>query len=132
SLTINPVVYTQIKVSGTGTTLNMNPGVYVILGGGFAVSNSASVNGQGVMIYNTGSGSTFGAISLSSSGKINLSAPTSPPYPGGSAGVLIFQPYANTRALSFNASSVVGLNGTIYAPAALLSLGGSATWKTSA
>jgi hypothetical protein len=133
SMTINPGVYSQIKVSGTGTTLTMNPGVYIIAGGGFSVSNSANVMGTGVMIYNTGSnfpnaGGTFGAISLGSSGNIALSGPTSGTY----AGILIFQARDNTRAISLNAKSVVGLNGTIYAPAALLSLGGSATWKTPA
>jgi hypothetical protein len=132
-MTISQGVYTQINVSGTGTTLIMNPGVYIIAGGGFSVSNSANVTGTGVMIYNAGSsfpnaGGTFGAISLGSSGNIGLSAPTTGTY----AGILIFQSRDNTRAISLNAKSVVGLNGTIYAPAALLSLGGSATWKTPA
>src|SRR5262249_50389629 len=77
SLTINPGVYGQISVSGTGTSLILNPGVYIIEGGGFSVTNSASVTGSGVMIYNAGSnfpaaGGTFGSISLSSSGTINL------------------------------------------------------------
>ena len=108
----------------------MNPGIYIISGGGFSVGNSANVNGVGVMIYNTGSnfpntGGTFGAISFGSSGKINLSAPTTGPY----AGILIFQSRDNTRALSLNASSAVGVNGTVYAPTALLSLGGSASLK---
>jgi hypothetical protein len=133
SLTINPGIYSQIAVSGTGTTLNMNPGVYVITGGGFSVSNSASVNGSGVLIYNAGSnfpatGRTFGAIMLGSSGAINLSGPSSGPY----AGVLIFQSRDNTATLSLNASAAVGLNGTIYAPSALLSLGGSSQLKTPA
>src|SRR5439155_2388523 len=83
-----------------------------------------------VMIYNAGSnfpnaGGTFGAISLGSSGKINLSAPTAGAY----AGILIFQSRDNTRALSLNAGSIVGINGTVYAPAALLSLGGSSSLK---
>jgi hypothetical protein len=115
SLTINPGVYTQISVSGNGTTLTMNPGVYVITSGGFSVSNSANVSGTGVVIYNAG----LGAVSLGSSGNISLTAPMSGPY----AGVLLFQARNNTATLSLNAQSAVGLNGTIYAPAALLSLG---------
>jgi hypothetical protein len=125
SKTIDPGVYSQISVSGNGTTLNMNPGVYVITGGGFTVSNSANVSGAGVVIYNAGSnfpsaGGTFGAVVLGSSGTISLSAPTSGPYTGFP---LIFQARDNTQTLSLNAQSAVGLNGTIYAPAALLSLG---------
>jgi hypothetical protein len=124
SLTINPGVYAQISVSGNGTTLSMNPGVYIIKGGGFTVSNSANVSGAGVVIYNAGSkfpaaGGTFGAVSLGSSGTVSLSAPTSGPY----TGVLIFQARDNSATLSLNAQSEVGLNGVIYAQAALLSLG---------
>ena len=40
--------------SGNGR-LTMNPGVYVIAGGGFSVSGNGSVTGTGVMIYNAGS-----------------------------------------------------------------------------
>jgi hypothetical protein len=133
SATINPGIYTSITVSGTGTSLTMNPGIYVIAGGGFSVSNSANVTGSGVMIYNAGSnfpksGGTFGSISLASSGSISLSAPTTGTY----AGILIFQSRDNTQALSLNASSVVGVNGIIYAPAALLSLSGSSQLKSPA
>jgi hypothetical protein len=132
SLTINPGTYTQIKVSGTGTVLTMNPGIYIIAGGGFSVSNSAQVQGLGVTIYNAGSNilpnsgtATFGAISLGSSGAIGLSAPTTGPY----AGILIFQSRDNTQTMSLGASSVTGLSGTIYAPSALLSLSGGASLK---
>jgi hypothetical protein len=133
SLIINPGVYSQISVSGNTTVLTMNPGVYVITGGGFSVSNSASVSGTGVVIYNAGSnfpaaGGTFGALSLGSSGLVSLTAPTNGPY----AGILLFQASDNTRSLSLNASAVIGLSGTIYAPAALLSLGGSSQLETPA
>ena len=53
SLTINPGVYAQVNVSGG--KLIMSAGVYIISGGGFAVTSSGSVTGAGVMIYNTGS-----------------------------------------------------------------------------
>jgi hypothetical protein len=133
SQTINPGIYTQIKVSGTGTSLVMNPGVYIIAGGGFSVANSASVTGSGVLIYNAGSnfpnsGGTFGGISLGSSGTIGLSAATTGTY----AGVLIFQSRDNTRALSLNAAAAVGIAGTIYAPAAQLTLGGSSQLRSPA
>jgi hypothetical protein len=130
SLTINPGRYSSIKVSGNGTVLTMNPGVYVITGGGFSVSNAASVSGNGVLIYNAGSsypnaGGSFAAVSLGSSGTVNLSAPTTGTY----AGVLIFQSRDNTLALSMNAGSSVGLNGAIYAANALVTLSGSAQFK---
>jgi hypothetical protein len=131
SQTINPGIYTQIRVSGNGTQLTLNPGVYVIKGGGLSVANSSRLIGNGVTIYNAGSnypnpGGAFGAISLASSATINLSAPTSGVY----TGVLIFQARDNSRTLSLNASSVVGLNGMIYAPAALLSVSGSSVLRS--
>jgi streptogramin lyase len=126
SYTINPGIYSQINVSGSAN-LTMNPGIYIIEGGGVAISGGASVTGTGVLIYNAGSnypnsGGSFGGITLSGSGAFNLSAPNSGPY----AGVLIFQSRQNTRALSISGSILTGLNGTIYAPSALLSLSGDA------
>ena len=35
--------------------LTLNPGIYVIAGGGISVTGNASVTGTGVMIYNAGS-----------------------------------------------------------------------------
>jgi CSLREA domain-containing protein len=124
SMTINPGIYTQIAISGNAS-VTLNPGVYIIKGGGLAVSGGASIAGTGVMIYNAGSnypnsGGSFGGITLSGSGTFNLSAPASGPY----AGVLIFQSRQNTRALSISGSIMTGLNDTIYAPNALLSLSG--------
>jgi hypothetical protein len=133
SLTINPGVYTSIKVSGTGTVLTMNPGVYVIKGGGFSVANASSVTGAGVVLYNAGSnypnaGGSFAAVSLGSSGTINLAAPKTGTY----AGLLIFQARDNPLGMSLNAGSAIGLNSIIYAPNALLSVSGSAQLKVSA
>ncbi len=137
SLTIGPGVYTQIQVSGNGT-LMMNagpggtPGIYIIEGGGFTVTGSGSVTGSNIFIYNTGSnypnpGGTFGGITLSGNGKLNLSAPTSGPY----TGILIFQSRANTRALSLSGNALAGLSGVVYASNALLTLSGNAQLNTS-
>jgi hypothetical protein len=133
SLTIQPGIYTTIQASGKGTVLTLNPGVYVIKGGGLSVSNSASISGSGVMIYNAGSnfpnaGGTFGAISLTSTGTVSLAAPTSGTY----AGVLFFQARDNTQSISLTANATVGLSGTLYAPAAQLVINGSGQLRTAA
>jgi hypothetical protein len=133
SLTIQPGVYTQIQVSGKGTVLTLSPGIYVLKGGGLSVSNSASINGSGVVVYNAGSnfpnpGGTFGAISLSGSGTFGLAAPTSGTY----AGVLFFQARDNTQAISLTANAAVGLAGTLYAPAAQLVINGGGQLRTAA
>src|SRR5207248_7647363 len=105
--------------SGTGTKLILNPGIYIIQGGGLAISSSASISGSGVMIYNAGSkfpalGGSFGGISLTGSGSFSLTSPTSGTY----AGILIFQERDNAASLSLSANAGLGLSGTIYAPAA--------------
>ncbi len=118
--TIKPGIYSQITVSGNAV-LTMNAGTYIIEGGGFTVSGNAAVSGSGVLIFNAGSnypssGGNFGAITLSGNGDVSLTPPATGPY----AGILIFQPAANTQALTFSGNAMAGMAGTIYAPAAQL------------
>ncbi len=125
--TIKPGIYSEIAVSGSAS-LTMNPGLYIIEGGGFQVSGAGAVTGTGVTIYNTNSkfpstGGTTGAISLSGSGTIKLTPATTGSY----AGVLFIQPAANTQVLSFSGASMAGVSGTIYAPSAQLAESGSAS-----
>jgi hypothetical protein len=124
SLTINPGVYSSIKVAGNGSLI-LNPGVYVLAGGDFSVSGNGNVSGTGVTIYNGGAnsnpGHTFGGISLSGNGIFRITAPTAGTY----ANVLIFQARDNTRALSLSGNAMQGITGIIYAPAALLTMSGN-------
>jgi hypothetical protein len=136
TMTINPGVYPSIAVSGSGSLI-LSPGVYVIAGGGFSVSGSASVTvasgsnsvtGHGVLIYNAGgnfpaAGGNFGGISLTGSGTINLTTPDQGTY----AGITIFQARDNIRAISLSGHGTALLGGgAIYAPAALLAVNGQA------
>src|SRR3984957_5971648 len=108
----------------------MNPGVYVIAGGGFTVSGNGNISASGVTIYNAGSaypntGGSFGAINLSGNGKLTLSAPTTGTY----AGLGIFQSRDNTQALSLSGNNLTGITGSIYAANAQLTLSGNAQLK---
>jgi hypothetical protein len=129
--TINPGIYSQIALS-VGASLTMNPGLYIIEGGGFSVVGNATVTGSGVTIVNAGSNypnsaGTFGPITLSSNGTISLSPPTTGPY----AGVLFFQPAANAQVLTFSGNATAGVIGTIYAPSAQLSQSANSQINTS-
>jgi hypothetical protein len=126
SHTLKPGVYSQIAVSGSAT-VTLNPGTYIIEGGGLTVTNGGSISGAGVFLYNAGSnypssGGTFGGITLSGSGTLSLTAPTSGPY----AGVVIYQSPQNTRGISLSNSASGGITGVIYAKNALLTLSGNA------
>jgi hypothetical protein len=52
NVTLDPGIYSQIKI--TGGTVTFNPGIYVVKGGGISITNNAIVTGKGVMFYNTG------------------------------------------------------------------------------
>jgi hypothetical protein len=121
---LSPGIYSQISISG-GAKVTLNPGVYIIEGGGLTVSGGASLTGSGILIYNTGSkypnaGGSYGAITLSGSGMVNLSAATGP-----YAGIVIDQDPKNTQTLTLS-GSVLAITGTVYAPKAQLVLSGNA------
>ncbi len=125
SKTIDPGIYSQITVSGNAS-LKLNPGTYIIEGGGLAVSGNANLSGSGVLIVNAGSkypnsGGTYGSISLSGNGSYNLS----PSSTGAYSGIAIFQPRDNGSAFTLS-SNASGITGVIYAPAAQLTESGNA------
>jgi hypothetical protein len=129
SYPLKPGIYSQISASGTAS-LSLSPGLYLIEGGGFTITGGASVSGSGVTIYNTVStypkaGGNYGGITLSGSGTFSLTAATTATA-GAYPGILVDQPRANTRALSLAGNGVAGLNGTIYAPTAQVTVSGNA------
>jgi hypothetical protein len=125
--TLNPGTYTSIAASGTATSVTLNPGIYILEGGGLSISGTAVVSGNGVMLYNTsskypGSGGSYGSIALSG-GTLNLTAATTGSY----AGVVIFQDRSNTKSLKLSGSALVeGTGNIVYVPDALVSLSNSA------
>src|SRR5207244_2717798 len=121
SRTILPGAYPSIEVAGTGS-LTMSPGVYTIQGGGFKVSGQASVTGTGVSIVNTtGSGGTVPAFNISGQGSFNLTPTTS----GMLAGILLYQPSANTARISISGNGTLGMSGIVYAPSAQVNVSGN-------
>ena len=115
SATVSPGVYCGgITVTGAAT-LNLNPGNYILNGGGLTVSNSGTLNGTHVMFYNTASGSyTIAPISIQGSAIATLSAPSSGTYQG----IVFFQDRSQTYAsANVIANSGTGLiTGTYYFP----------------
>ena len=106
--------------------MTLNPGVYVIAGGGLSVSGHATLTGNGVLIYVAGSnypgaGGSFGGVTLSGAAAVSLTPASTGTY----AGITLFQARDNNRALSFGSSAQEGINGFVYAPKALLTLSGS-------
>jgi hypothetical protein len=126
---LSPGIYSQISASGNAS-LVLSGGLYIIDGGGLAVSSNASITGSGVTIINAGSnypntGGTYGAISLSGNGTYNLTPATGGSY----AGIVIYQPRDNSKAITITCNAS-GITGTIYAPTAQLAESGNAQLDT--
>jgi len=89
---------------GARFDVTMNPGTYIMNGGGFQMTDTwgEAVYGNGVTIYNTGTGTgacttCYGPVSTLFAGNTTLSAPTSGTYEG----ILYFQDPLNTQTASF-------------------------------
>jgi hypothetical protein len=120
--TLQPGVYRGgIHVTGL-TTVVMNPGVYILEGGGFQVSGAATVTGLGVVVYNSTGGHAPGPIRVSGLGKVVLTAPTSGPYQG----INFFQHRGLTLPVEITGSGLTTITGTVYAPKAAVTLTGTA------
>ncbi len=122
NVTLSPGVYCggmNFAGSSANTVATFEPGIYILDGGGLAVSGGDhTFNGTGVMFYNTSStGSDFKSIQFSFFNTMNFSAPTSGTY----AGILFFQdpsPESAAAGVKFVVSggNVTNFDGAIYFP----------------
>lgn len=83
-----------LTISGNAD-VEFEPGVYIIKDGPFNVSDTASIVGEGVTFFLTGSGSTF---NLGAGTTIDLSAPETGP----TAGLLIYEDQSVPFNFDFN------------------------------
>ena len=103
-------------------TRTLNPGVYIMEGGGFQVSGAATVTGLGTMIYNTSGAFPAGPISITGLGKIITTAPAAGTYQG----IGIFQDRAVNQTITVSGVGIgSSIGGTVYAPAAHVDLTGA-------
>ena len=110
------VCYDGLSVSGS-SAVTLTPGLYII-NGGFSMTGSGTITGTDVTFYLA---APNGSASLSGSGSLNISAPTSGTYNG----ILFFEDPNDSNAMSITGSTGSTLSGIFYAPNAALSLSGS-------
>jgi hypothetical protein len=132
TVTITPGTYCGgITISGTVTDVIFSPGVYVLLDGGLSVNGSMTVSGSGVTFFNTYTRiAKYGAISITGSGTVTLTAPTSGQY----AALLFYQDPSVPWSAS-NGSTIAGganstYNGIIYFPTTDLTYTGNSSTST--
>jgi len=124
NVTLEPGVYRNgISVSGSGS-LTLSPGIYYMDGGGFSFSGQGSLQGEGVMIYNSPGNGNGGGIDVSGQGSLILHGPTSGQYKG----LTMFQDRTSTVPGNVQGSGGGGttdITGTFYFANALLKVGGN-------
>ena len=110
-----------MRVGNTGSeTFVMQPGVYVMAGGGFDFNSQAKISGTGVTIYNTtgaasgvpGCNASFSPFSINGQAEVTLSAPTN----GSLEGIVIFQDRSvvSSSNNTINGGATTHFNGAIY------------------
>ena len=127
---LNPGVYCSGITINSGT-ITLNPGVYVLAGGGLTVSSNAVLTGSGVMFYNTTG--EWGSIcpttnypikpmTVSGGGTTKISAPTS----GTWVGMLFYEDRSlsnENNAISGNSTAT--FDGAIYFKQSKLTFSGN-------
>jgi hypothetical protein len=124
----SPYVFCNgINVSG-GSSLTLNPGIYVINGGSLNLSGGSTFNATGgvTIVLTSSTGSGYAIAAISGGATVNVTAPTS----GSIAGIAFFQdrnaPSSGTD--SFSGGATQNITGAIYFPNQAINYsGGSAT-----
>jgi hypothetical protein len=120
SHTLSPGVYAGGISIGSTTSVTLLPGIYYIQGGGFSLSGSSNLTGNGVMIYNAPAAASD-SISLTGSGNVTLSPPTSGRY----AGITLFQDRNSSVTATITGDSGFKVTGTFYIAGAKLKVTGN-------
>ncbi len=126
NIDLYPGYYGGINITGSGSaTLHANsdgsPGIYYIGSHGFSMTNSGGISGSNVLVYSAGTGN----ISLTGSGSLNLTPPTSGIYKG----ISLFQERSSNKQISVTAQGNMNVTGTIYAASAKFTLTGQGAYS---
>jgi Flp pilus assembly protein TadG len=102
-----PGTYKELKFD-KHDVVNMAPGVYYVDGGGFQLKEYASLQAQGVTIYNSGKK----GFKFETKGSVSISPPTSGTYKD----ITLFQDRTSKTKVEFKKQSHIDMSGVIYAP----------------
>ncbi len=85
------------------------------------MTSSGGISGSNVLVYSDGTGN----ISLTGSGNLNLTPPTSGTYQG----ISLFQERSSNKQISVTAQGNMSVTGTLYAAAAKVTLTGQGNYN---
>jgi hypothetical protein len=124
-VTLQPGVYVGgININGAAK-VTFAPGIYYLQGGGLKIGGSASVTGQGVLIYNAAV-ATSDQINISGAASLKLT----PMATGTWAGITLFQTRSSNAAIVVSGSGTVNVTGTVYAASATVDIAGAGAVDT--
>ena len=127
--TINPGVYCGGIGTNANAVLTLNPGLYILDGGGLTVNGGATVNGDGVTLFFTSSsGRDWASVTINGNANVNLKPMTYGP----TRGMVVFADRNTPQDTSFkfNGGSNQYFAGAIYVPSAAINFAGGADSST--
>lgn len=119
-------VYCSGIAIANGAKVTMNPGTYILRGGGFNLGGGAWISGTGVTIFLTGDATyPYRPVNIANGVKVDLAAPTTGQY----AGILFYQDpaVASPAASSFGGGASINFTGALYFPTSALSYSNGTT-----
>jgi len=129
TVTINPGVYCGGIGVNANAVLTLNPGMYIIDGGGLTINGGATVNGDGVTLFFTSSsGRDWASVTINGNANVNLKPMTY----GNTRGMVVFadRNTAQGTSFKFNGGSNQYFAGAIYAPTGAIQMSGGADTST--
>jgi hypothetical protein len=122
--TLNPGIYCGGIATSSDPEVELNPGVYIIMGGGMDIGSQTIFKGEGVSFYLTEKpGYNYDAVRINAQALVSLTAPEDGPMQG----MLFFQDrdITSTRTNVLNGGADVSLKGAMYFPTTDVHLAGS-------
>lgn len=129
TVTINPGVYCGGIGVNANAMLTLNPGTYIMDGGGFTVNGGATVNGSGVtLVFTSSNGRDWANVTINGNANVNLTPMTYGP----TRGIVVYADRNTPQGTSFkfNGGSNQYFGGAIYVPTGAVNFAGGANTST--
>ena len=127
--TINPGVYCGGIGVNANAVLTLNPGMYIIDGGGFTVNGGGTVTGTGVtLVFTKKNDNNWATVTINGNASVNLTPMTYGP----TKGIVVFVDRAMPAgtAFKFNGGASQYFAGAVYVPTGAVTFAGGADTAT--